>query len=78
MTIEFDYKANGYNWLKIYPDCALSNQSPINFMRSNRIVYYRSFPIEVDNLVSIYSDLTDVPVEWSPMYHNIVITLSKA
>merc|ERR1712166_791228 len=59
---DFDYLSNGADWPEAYPDCALTNQSPID-LKSAPDAYPVNAATE-DMFTKMYSNQADVEVKW--------------
>ena len=60
--VEFDYTTNGADWPDSYPDCALTNQSPIDLISAAGT--YETYASTEDMFTKTYSNQENVAVAW--------------
>lgn len=50
----YDYQTNGADWPDAYPECALTNQSPIDLSKS--VEGYTNYKATADNFNKLYTN----------------------
>jgi carbonic anhydrase len=60
--VEFDYTTNGADWPEAYPDCALTNQSPIDLISAPGA--YETYAASEDQFTKTYTNQENVAVAW--------------
>lgn len=76
---EWNYDEHGADWVNIYPDCALPQQSPINLIDpvTEYGKSYEIHPSEDDSTVKKYNDLEQTSVIFDPLKYTIGLLLKE-
>jgi hypothetical protein len=59
---DYDYTTNGADWPESYPDCALTNQSPIDLTSAPGT--YETYAASEDQFTKTYANQENVGVAW--------------
>lgn len=62
--LEYDYNHNGMDWKNTYPECAKTNQSPINFSTSLDAGYKQYSQVEDGFKKDYNNQYEDVEIHW--------------